>query len=373
MLRAQLGFVLAVTFVLTFRAGETLAGPFAPGAGQPGTTAIAGSDSGIVAWATSVEELVRGPLDIANPGGGTASFGAAANALGPSGSTLVSLGDGGRITLGFAQPITNGPGADFAVFENGFASGSLSFLEIGFVEVSSNGTDYFRFDAVSLTPVTTQIGSFGLIDPTNLNNFAGKYIAGFGTPFDLAELAGRSPLLDVNDVKFVRVIDAIGTVNPLHAALDSAGTMVNEPYPTAFASGGFDFDAVAVIHQVPEPAAWLLAALGLVVLLVAKQRGLPILKIAIFLGLFRKWRCVTPCEGRENSAFCAFFAEGALKSTVVRVYDDSFRWLSGRSGSVPSGGESEERFARTSRWPTFRNCKNAMTKQVSVDVKNPRM
>jgi hypothetical protein len=277
MLRAQAA-ILASVLVLTHfaAAADLLAGPFAPGAGQAGTTAIAGNDPRFVAWATTVENLTRGPLDISNPGGGLASFGVAASALGPSGSTLVSLGDGGRITLGFANPIFNGAGADFAVFENGFASGQLAFLEIGFVEVSSNGTDFFRFDATSLTPTATQAGSFELIDPTNLNNFAGKYVAGFGTPFDLAELAGRSPLLDVNDVRFVRVVDAVGTINPLFATLDSLGNKVNEPYPTAFASGGFDFDAVGVIHQVPEPAAWLLAGLGLAAFLLAKRRRLPI-------------------------------------------------------------------------------------------------
>jgi hypothetical protein len=273
MLRAH-RTVLALLFSisLTLATQISLAGPFAPGAGQPSSTAIAGSDPSFVAWGTSVEELVRGPLDIANPAAGAASFGVAANAVGPSGSTLVSLGDGGRITLGFAAPITNGPGADFAVFENGFASGQLAFLEIGFIEVSSNGTDFFRFDATSLTPTTTQIGSFGLIDPTNLNNFAGKYIAGFGTPFDLQELAGRSPLLDVNNVKFVRVVDAIGTISPTYAALDSLGNAVNDPYPTAFASGGFDFDAIGVIHQVPEPAAWVLALVGSAGFALSKRR-----------------------------------------------------------------------------------------------------
>src|SRR5207249_2137736 len=122
---------------------------------------------------------------------------------------VVSLGDGGQITLGFDKPIRNGSGADFAVFENGFASGSLAFLELGFVEVSSDGMNFFRFDATSNTQTTTQVASFGLLDATNLNNLGGKYVAGFGTPFDLQELAGRSPFLDVNDVRFVRIVDVV--------------------------------------------------------------------------------------------------------------------------------------------------------------------
>src|SRR5262249_11088299 len=91
---------------------------------------------------------------------------------------------------------------------------------------------------------------------------------------DLQELAGRSPLLDVNNVKFVRVVDAIGTINPTFAAHDSLGNAVNDPYPTAFASGGFDFDAIGVIHQVPEPAAGLLALGGSVALALARRRKL---------------------------------------------------------------------------------------------------
>jgi hypothetical protein len=260
MLRAQLTLIALTTVSLI--ADTTLAGPFAPAAGQVGTTALAKTDPSIAAWATSVEQLTRGKQDISNAASALANVGAVADVLGNNAGVL-SLGDAGSITLGFAQPIANAAGYDFAVFENGFASGSLAYLELAFVEVSSNGTDFFRFNATSLTPTATQIGSFGLIDATNLNNLAGKYVGNFGTPFDLAELAGTSPLLDVNNVQFVRLIDVVGTTNPLYATLDSQGNIVNDPWSTAFGSGGFDLDAVGVINQVPEPASWWLAAIAL--------------------------------------------------------------------------------------------------------------
>ena len=241
-----------------------LAGPFSPPAGQLGSEAIGKDDPLLIDWATGATELVRGPMDIANPGAGDASFGTAAEALGPAegtSSNVVSLGDGGHITLFFLRGIRDEPGFDFAVFENGFAD---DFLELAFVEVSSNGTDFFGFESVSLTQTTTQVGAFDPLDTTNIDNLAGKYRQGFGTPFDLAELSGASPLLDVSDVSWVRIVDVVGTINPAFARLDSLGNIINEPYPTAFSSSGFDLDAVGVIHRVvPEPGTAALSVCGM--------------------------------------------------------------------------------------------------------------
>jgi len=246
-------------------AGIAAAGPFAPAAGQAGSTAIAAGDPAFVGWATGFQNLVRGPQNIANPAGALASFGSGANALGladatsANGSPILSLGDGGQITLSFAQAITDGPGYDFAVFENGFAD---EFLELAFVEVSTNGLDFVRFPAVSLTPTATQVGSFDPVNPTNIDNLAGKYRAGFGTPFDLAAIAGLSPAVNPAEINFVRIIDVVGSLTL--GSVDSLGNVVNDPYPTAFASGGFDLDAVGVINMVPEPGAIMLAILGAV-------------------------------------------------------------------------------------------------------------
>jgi hypothetical protein len=52
------------------------------------------------------------------------------------------------------------PGYDFAIFENGFPFGSGSFyLELAFVEVSSDGKHFVRFNAISNTDTTQQIDS----------------------------------------------------------------------------------------------------------------------------------------------------------------------------------------------------------------------
>ena len=235
--------------------GASHAGPYAPAAGQPGSTAIARDSSLFLGWASGYQDLVRGPVDISDLPSGFASHGEGTDALGPADAhvdsfPVVSLGDGGRITLTFDSPITNGPGADFAVFENGIIDG---FLELAHVEVSSNGTDFFRFASVSLTSASTQVGSFDLLDPTNLHNLAGKYRRGFGTPFDLAELSGRSGL-DIAAITHVRIWDVIGSIDPLYRTLDSLGNPINDPWPTNFITGGFDLDAVGVIHVIPEPS-----------------------------------------------------------------------------------------------------------------------
>ncbi len=85
------------------------------------------------------------------------------------------------------------------------------------------------------------------MDASLVNNFAGKYISMYGTPFDLQELSGLSGL-DIDNVTHVRLVDVIGAVSG-HSCLDNEGRVINDPYPTNFPSGGFDLDAVGAINQ----------------------------------------------------------------------------------------------------------------------------
>lgn len=219
---------------------------YAPAAGQAGSTAIHKDSSIFVAWANGCQ-VERGPLDIRTPNGGDATNGTIAAALGKAGDgAVLSLGDGGQATLTFLDPISNGTGADFAIFENSF---SATFLELAFVEVSSDGINFVRFPAISNTDTTTQVGSFGAIDATHIYNLAGKYQANYGTPFDLEELAADSATLDINRVTHIRVIDVVGCIQDAYATRDSRGIKVNDPWTTPFASGGFDLDAIGVIHN----------------------------------------------------------------------------------------------------------------------------
>jgi len=227
----------------------------------------------MVAWATEVEEFSAGPRDVLYPELGLADFGSSEFVLGEATGDefdIVSLGDGGSITLTFAEGFGDGPGDDFAVWENGFYSIGGLFAEFAFVEVSTNGVDFARFE-----PTTTnglEVDSLYTVDPTDYHNLAGDQPIGLGTGFDLSDLR-TDPLfvsggLDLYDVHFVRVVDVIGD----GSTFDGLAQPVYDPYPTPFASGGFDLEAVGVIYETPEPSLGATLLGGVCVLAVFSHR-----------------------------------------------------------------------------------------------------
>jgi len=211
-------------------------------------------------------------------------------ALGPATGDkldIVSLGDlnherisqgmpPGRVTLFFDEPIRQGKGYDFVVFENGFVSASTyntgsvegqMFTELGYVEVSSNGVDFVRFPAVSLTPAPT--GPYGTLEISNVYNLAGKHpnAGGIctGTPFDLLEIADDPDVLlglvDINDIRYVRIVDIPGSgdfYDRASAHPDPWSQPVGDRYShnhpiydawVTFGSGGLDIEAVGVLNE----------------------------------------------------------------------------------------------------------------------------
>jgi len=225
-----------VLFFLCFESG--FAGEFDPAAEKKGSLAVENDHQKILSWATSyydylpganVDEIWQNPL----------------NALGKASgevSDIVSLGDGGEITLGFSPPVRNGQGFDFAVFENSFSD---RFLELANVFVSTNGRDFIGFETFSNT--SAPVNSYGTINPEDIKNFAGKYRKGFGTCFDLDELK-ENPLVlsgkvDLDEINYIKVQDVTGDGR----VKDSRGNPVYDPYPT-FGSGGFDLDGVCSLE-----------------------------------------------------------------------------------------------------------------------------
>jgi len=244
------------------------AGVFAPAAGSTYSDAVADTNPGIVGWANGYQNYVIG-------GGVDSQFQTPVKSVGAAGNSnglnegyafdIVTLGRGGSIVMTFDPPIVDGNGADFAVFENSFSN---TFLELAKVEVSSDGVNFVQFPAFSMVPAP--VGGFGNLDPTDLEQLAGKYRGGYGTPFDLSQLAGN-PLLDLNNIGFVRVVDVTGdgtavndisleavahwanmAVGDLPAyvvdAVNAAPAVIYDPFPTV-SSAGFDLDAVAVLNQ----------------------------------------------------------------------------------------------------------------------------
>jgi hypothetical protein len=208
-------------------------------------------------WSNEVVELVRGPINIDVPEAGNVTFGDPADIPGVASgipTEAVSLGDGGSVTLKFADLIYDGPDFDFAVFENGISSGApeLIFMELGFVEVSSDGIHFARF--ASLSSRITPVLGFEEADPDDYDNLAGNRLAGTGTAFDLFELSGHPLVIggdvDLDAIEYVRIEDVVGN----GSTSDSMGNPIYDPFPTSFISGGFDIDAVGAIN-VPEPRA----------------------------------------------------------------------------------------------------------------------
>lgn len=246
--------------------------------------------SEITSWATGylnyspsvpLDESIYGSY---KPGAGVAPmFQTPGNALGEADQKIVTLGDlyqeqidsgarPGSITLSFDTAITNGGGYDFAVFENGFISGSDGglFAELAYVLVSTDGDYWSLFPSISLTDGLA--GAYGTIDATDVHNLAGKHANNYGTSegtgFDLSDLTDDAlvlaGLVDLDEINYVRVVDIPGSGD----YCDSEGNPIYDAWVT-WGSGGFDLDAVGAINSVPVPGAvWLLGSglMGLVVL-----------------------------------------------------------------------------------------------------------
>ncbi len=156
---------------------------------------------------SQMPEVVYGP-----PRGGGAMSGSL---------DVVSLGNGGAITVGFDenQSIVNGPGVDFIVFENAFETGGEVFAELATVAVSEDGETWQAFPCDAVAPPYGSCaghrpvmldGEEGPIDP----NTAG------GDAFDLADLGVPSARFvritdrpDIQGLAGVFDLDAVGIVN----------------------------------------------------------------------------------------------------------------------------------------------------------------
>jgi hypothetical protein len=221
--------------------------------------AIPSSSPSFVEWANAIDAnrtyfAPRGSTTITNTG---------VNSLGDLDAAQIANGDlPGYLTVTFPHGVRNGAGADFATFENGFSFGTPNglFAELAYVEVSTNGTNFARFPSISTnTGPVTGSGAFAGFDTSNMFNLAGKHASGFGTPFDLSDLASdplvSGGVVDLNNIQFVKLVDVPGN----GAFLDSQGHPIIDNWLTT-GTGGYDFQlpagkGVGVLNAVPEPTA----------------------------------------------------------------------------------------------------------------------
>lgn len=223
--------------------------PGRPGLEGSDSNAISQNDPSIEGWAVKAASYVPG-ADV------SANWHVPINGAGPANRGLLPLGNAGEVTMTFSAPIVNGDGPDFAVFENGFYQNNTSellFIEYGWVEVSTDGENFVRFDNSSQWP--DPVGAFAFADPRTVNGLAGRDGAGWGTPFDLEILKNkrevREGILDLNNINFVRIVDIVGASdypNQGDEYLDSFGRQIFDTHLTV-GSGGFDLTGIAALNM----------------------------------------------------------------------------------------------------------------------------
>ncbi|MCB9568052.1 MAG: cell surface protein [Myxococcales bacterium] len=150
------------------------------------------------------------------------------------GLDVVSLGCGGEITLYFDAPaIVDGPGPDLIVFENPFALGDdATFVEPARVLVSDDGERWREFPCDLSARPPLGCAGIGLVfaDPESAPELDPRDPASAGgDAFDLADVG-------LTRARYVRLVDR-------------TAEYYGERTWCAGATGGFDLDAIAAIHD----------------------------------------------------------------------------------------------------------------------------
>jgi len=138
---------------------------------------------------------------------------------------VVSLGNGGSVTLGFDAAIVDLAGPDFIVFENAFwvnGDSTQVFAELATVSVSADGAEFVEFPCTAVAPPYGSCAGWHPVYANPDGNDIDPLDPGTagGDAFDLAEVG-------LSTARFVRIVDRV----------DLTGT-----------NGVFDLDAVGIVH-----------------------------------------------------------------------------------------------------------------------------
>jgi hypothetical protein len=147
------------------------------------------------------------------------------------GFDVLSLGQAGVVVLELGGAVIDGPGADLVVFENAFRGpDGAMFTETGVVGASTDGVTFVDWPCDADDAARTFVGCAGvhpvLSSPDDGPDPLDPAVSG-GDAFDLSAIG-------LSTARFVRVRDS--GLNPSLAP-----------------SGGFDLDAVSVVHAAPAP------------------------------------------------------------------------------------------------------------------------
>ena len=199
-------------------------------------------------------------------------------------SHVLSLGDDSELIVSFEAPIGDGPGPDFAVFENAFDVDSsffsgtprenhtnvYTFAELARVAVSSDGVNWAEFPFRYLNnenlfsiPIC-DTNQFSSQNSKNIDGLAGKHTANFGTPFDLSALQTNPKVLNglvsLYDIQFIKLHDVPGdgsvTDNANRPVFDPTFRATDDDFncatnlilPHAAVNDGFDLKGIAVLN-----------------------------------------------------------------------------------------------------------------------------
>ncbi|MCK7491335.1 MAG: hypothetical protein MZW92_06175, partial [Comamonadaceae bacterium] len=177
-----------------------------PPAGEPGSTAVALDDPSVARLGQ------RGGLRQLRPRGRGGLARARVGALGPAeglATEVVSLGEGGRITLELrASRWRTGPARSSRSSRTGWTMASSS--SPGWRSAPTDGPSA-RFDCATLA--ARRWAPTSAWTPAIWAGWPASTAQGFGTPFDLGELAVRPEVLDgrldLGAVRYVRIEDVV--------------------------------------------------------------------------------------------------------------------------------------------------------------------